>query len=129
MQTKLYHVQKAVYDLLAASTALPGVYDETPDNTTFPYITLGDFTEERFDTMGNYGSELTFNLHIWSQYRGYKEAYEYLAIVDAILDYAALSSSAFHCVYCRNEFVNALMDPDGITRHVVSRYRVVAQEV
>ena len=129
MQTKLYHVQKAVYDLLSASTSLPGIYDETPDDSTFPYITLGDFTEERFDTMGNYGSEITFNVHIWSQYRGYKEAYEYLAIVDSILDYAELSSSGFSCVYCRNEFVNTLMDPDGITRHVVSRYRVIVQGV
>jgi len=127
MQTKLLHVQKAVYGLLSASTLLPALYDEVPEETAFPYLTIGEFTEERFDTMGIYGSEITFNLHVWSQYRGFKECYGYLTVIDGLLDYANITSTGFTNIFIRNEMVNTFIDPDGVTRHLVTRYRTVVQ--
>lgn len=130
MGTKLWHIQKAIYSALTASTAVQaGIYDDVPPTTaTYPYIAFGEPTGGRFDLMGNFGEDDTLLLNIWSQYKGWKEAYDVLGAVKDALDYQPLSSTGItNFVMCRVEDVVGLHDPDGITRHLAVRCRCMVQ--
>lgn len=122
--TAIGAVQAAIF---TAISALCGgrVYDDAPDGATFPYITLGEFTENRLDTFGRKGKNITATLHIWSQYHGTKEATDTLALMDAALDQVALTVTGWNLIDISREFAETFKDPDGETRHLVARYRVM----
>lgn len=46
------------------------VYDSVPNQATYPYIRLGDWTEVDFSDKTAYGAELTFELQIVDRYDG-----------------------------------------------------------
>lgn len=108
--------------LLASSTA---VYDDVPDGVAFPYLTIGQFTGAPRDTMGTTGRDVTVTVHAWSQYEGKKEAEQILSRVDEMLDRWQPTISGWNPTVMLHEFGPEIMDdPDGITRHGVSRYRL-----
>lgn len=75
-------VQAAIRTTLLATAAVTGllrsatsIYDEAPQGSVMPFITLDDMTEVAWNTMGLYGSNVTAMIHIWSdQGRGFAEA-------------------------------------------------------
>ena len=71
------------------------------------------------------GSQITVNLHIWSQYKGSKEAKNIMDRVHTLLHDTSLSVTGFNLINLRFEFADILRDPDGITRHGVMRFRAV----
>jgi hypothetical protein len=129
--TALLEIQKAVYSKLTGDITLmgmiKGVFDDVPDNQPFPYITIGEATENPFNTFERKGRDTTFTLHIWSQYNGYKEALEILDRMNTLLDNETLPIAGFSLVYCQFENAATIEESDGVTRHVPVRYRVVIQ--
>jgi hypothetical protein len=120
-------VQTAIYATLAADgplTALAGIYDEPPQGAAFPYVTIGEATEVPWDTFGRQGRELVCTLHVWSRAKGFTEAATILQNVLRLLDRAALTVANYTAVRCVYEFGQPMRDPDGITRHIVARFRV-----
>lgn len=128
----LLAVQTAIYQKLTTDAALTakvtGVFDDVPDGQAFPYVQLGDATEEPFRTFKRDGSNSTFTVHVFSRYRGFMEAYEVAALVNAALDGATLNLGGFDPVSCYYEGSSTLTDPDGITRHIPIRFRIIVQE-
>lgn len=131
-KTALDEVQTAIATILKADGTfmglISGLYDHVPQNKAFPYVVLGTATEIPFDVFGKDGKEQTFTIHIWSRYEGFKEAYTILDRLNVVLDQAALTVTGHTLVYCHYENTDALRDPDGITRHLVIRYRIIAQD-
>ncbi|WP_018130712.1 DUF3168 domain-containing protein [Effusibacillus pohliae] len=129
--TSLNAIQKAIFDKLAGDATLArmvtGVFDEVPQGTGFPYITIGEMTEVPFNTFDRKGRDCTVTLHIWSQYPGNKEAVEILGRMNALLDYEPLNVEGLSLVHCQFENATTIEEPDGKTRHVPVRYRVVVQ--
>lgn len=132
--TAIFAVQTIVYTTLnndaTLGTLASGVYDYVPESTDYPYVTIGDFTENRLDMMGRKGKNITFRVHVWSEYKGNKEAANILGRVDTLLDTVDISVSGYSLVKSslRREDTQALEDPDGRTRHIVARYRIMVQE-
>lgn len=131
---KAWEVQQAVYSRLvgfAGLIALIGtrVYDRAPHQITtdsFPYVVVGDDTSVEDDTFSRVGWDHTVTLHVWSRYPGRKETKQIQqAIYDALHQHALVVAGAttIDCVF---EFANSFLDPDGLTRHGVSRFRVTA---
>lgn len=129
--TSLWEIQKAVYAALTGDAVLmakvKGVFDKVPDGQTYPYVTVGDATEVKDDTFTSKGFQATITCHIWSQYPGFKEALEILGEMNRILDGPSLIVFGFSHVYTRMEFCETLRDPDGVTRHVPVRYRIMTE--
>lgn len=104
-----------------------GIYDEPSQNVPFPYQTIGDISETVSDTFQEGMRTLTATIDTWSRYKGNKEA---SAIQDSeikLLHRAALALASLHCVGCRCTYDDIQPDPDGLTRHGVTRYEIVVQ--
>lgn len=132
MATAISDTIKAIYTALAADAGLTAIistrlYDDVPDNTAYPYVAIGEVTENRSDTFANKGKELTATIHVWSQYRGMKQLTDILTRLDAVLDQKAISFTNWTLINIEREFGETIKMPDGITRQLVTRYRVMVQ--
>lgn len=125
-------LQVAVRSRLIADAALmakiSGVYDDVPNDQAFPYVTVGDVTSAPNRTFDAFGEECTITLHIWSKYKGFKEAAEILDHLNRILADTVLSVPGWEVQGCYYEFSETIRDPDGVTRHIPVRYRVRLQK-
>jgi len=128
-----WELQKAIYGALRGDTAVLGlvndVYDHVPQgldsDEDFPYIVVGDTTAVDQGTKSWHGQEHTIVLHIWSRYRGFMETKQIMAAIYAVLhENEALAVTGHEVWLLRYEFGDTFLDPDGITRHGVVRYRV-----
>lgn len=129
----LSRVQTAIYALLTGNgpfmaAAGSGVFDYVPDKEAFPYVTLGDATEIPFLVFGNNGHEQTLTLHIWSQARGFLECFGILDAMTTLLEATPLVVSGHATVLLNFDNATSLRDPDGLTRHVAARYRIIVQD-
>ncbi len=123
-------LQVAVRAALVADATLNGliagrVYDHVPQDSPFPYVVVGDATARDFDTKTEDGLELTFTVHTWSRYRGLSETKQVMAAVLDALDGQGLTVTGHRLTLLRFEFSATLMDPDGVTRHGVQRFRAI----
>ena len=122
-------LQKAIYSALGSDSALSalitGVYDDVPEGATYPYVVIGEQTAVNFGSKTLDGLEYTLTIHVWSQYRGRKEAKEIMEKIYDVLHESSLSVTGASLVNLRQEFETSLVDSDGITRHGVMRFRAV----
>ncbi|MGW1221463.1 DUF3168 domain-containing protein [Streptomyces californicus] len=128
MTTALWPLQTAVYDKLTADTAfmdlVTGLFDEVPEAATHPYVSFGSATEVVDDAHNQRGLAVNLVLHIWSKYRGAKEAAAILAALDAVLDRQPLTVAGFRDVSVSHRQHQHVRDPDPDIRHINVAYRV-----
>lgn len=55
-----------------------GVYDFVPDDAPYPYIVIGEPRTDPFTVKNSDIVDVFITLHIWSNYKGKKEAYDIL---------------------------------------------------
>jgi hypothetical protein len=128
-------LQEAVYKRLKDSTALASkiseVYDGFPDQeknpSKFPFITIGDANSVPFNSYQHAGEEVYFDIHIWSRYRGFKEGLEITGIVQSLFNQQEIDVEEFGTVSSFLESTDTMRDTDGITRHIILRYRFIIQ--
>ena len=130
-----WELQKSAYTTLRADSALQAfignparVHDHVPQDSAFPYVVIGEATAREFDGKTEDGMEQTVTLHTWSRDRGLKETKEIMAAVVDALDQVALTVTGHTLVLLRFEFSDTFLDPDGLTRHGVQRFRAVTQK-
>lgn len=124
-------IQTAVFNKLDKDTQLSslitGVFDEVPEKQAYPYVEIGDITQTPFRTFGKKGYDTTVTLHIWNQHSGFKPLQDILVLLNDLLDEQPLTISGFKTVYLLFEHSIEIKDPDGITKHIAARYRLVVQ--
>lgn len=136
---KAANVQAAVYQRLANYQPLeaiitngggdaPGIYDEVPNSVRPPYVVIGDSVLEPFDTDDVVGTDALVELHTWSTYRGRLEVKQMQDAIYDALHRHNLSITDAHTVMVEWEYSETELDPDGITRHGVQRFRVVLED-
>lgn len=128
-------VQQAIYAALTGNAALQAllgnparIYDHVPDTPVYPYVTLGETFAGDFDTKSFDGMDQDVVLHVWSRYRGKKEAKQILGAIHDVLNKQPLSVTGQNFVLCQFTFGQVFDDPDGLTRHGVARYRVLTHD-
>jgi hypothetical protein len=88
MNSAINALDKAVYDRLslALSRSSIPIYDDVPDNAKYPYVVMGEGSEEpELSTLSTL-SRNTQTIHIWSKYRGNKEVCGIIDIICAAFD-------------------------------------------
>ena len=112
--------------LLASGAA--SIVDHVPQSSSYPYVVIGEATARDFDCKSSDGMEQTLTIHTWSRYRGLKETKQIMAEIVNALDQANLSIVGHSLVLLRFEFSATFLDPDGLTRHGVQRFRAITQQ-
>lgn len=106
---------------------MPPIYDDVPQDAAFPYVTLGDDTHLAFDTDDSLGAESTIVVHVWSRYRGRKEVKEIQSLIYERLVRQFIPVQDHDLITIEFEYSDVIMDPDGMTRHGVQRFRVLTE--
>ena len=133
MPSASWSLQQSVFAALtadAALTALLGagrIYDDVPQGSPFPYITLGQATAREWSTGSEDGTEHNLILHVWSNARGKKQAHEILSAVRTALHDKPLTLAGHRLINLRHEFSEARRDRDGEAIHGTARFRAVTE--
>ena len=124
-----FQLQQAIFSALNVSAVTSdlscGVFDDVPQNASYPYIALGEETAVDFSVKDIQGWDLTVNIHVWSQYKGSKETKQIMDKIHDLLHNINLSVTGFNLINLRFEFSDIMRDPDGITTHGVMRFRAI----
>ena len=127
-----WSLQKTVFSALTAnaplSARITGVYDQVPEGTAFPYVTIGEATATDWSTKTSTGQAHTLTLHAWSQSTGRQQAKEILGLVHNALNDQAFAVDGAELVLLQHVFSETIADPDGRTTHGVIRFRALTQE-
>lgn len=121
-------LQTAIYSALNSGQVAP-VYSQgnVPDNASDRYIIIGNDTMIEWDTDGRTGFEGTIVIHTWdttSSNRSFLPLKEIMGDVYNLLHRAELSFISYNSIGLDFEFSETFLDPDGLTRHGVQRFRV-----
>lgn len=126
-------VQKAIYAALAGDAALVArlggvrVYDHTPADVPFPYITFGRTAIYDWSTGTESGTEQLLTLHVWSKGRGKAETHQIMDAIARRLHDAGLPLEGHHLANLRLEFSEILFDEDLTVHHGLMRFRAVTE--
>ena len=115
-------VQTAIFQRLA--TVGYSVYDAVPPETPYPYIVIGDDTENEWDTDTELGFELTLMIHSFSVSDGKAEIKTMQKAVYDLLHYHNLAVTGYNTIVLYQEFSETMLETDGVTRHGVQRFRL-----
>ncbi len=123
-------IQTKLFELLNADTPLTdliqGIFDNVPDNQTFPYVTIGEIS---MNHMGGYefdGFDGDYVVHVWSRARGRKETQLILNRLYTLLHTTDLTlADGFNTMVNTCDVNEILIDPDGVTYHGIQRYRLM----
>lgn len=121
-------IQTAIYGVLNSGQVTP-VYSQgdVPDNASDRYIIIGNDTMTEWDTDGQTGFEGTIVIHTWdttAANRSFIPLKEIMGDVYNLLHRAELSLISYNAIGLDFEFSETFLDPDGLTRHGVQRFRV-----
>ena len=135
MATASWALQQAIFDALTGDApliALLGaarIYDDVPQRTPHPYVTIGQSTIRDWSTGTDDGAEHLLTLHVWSRAGGRREAHEIMgALRDAVHD-RLLPLAGHRLVNLRHELSEARREADGDTYHGIVRFRAVTEPI
>lgn len=116
-------LQAAVYGALAAAPPIgAAVYDAVPQAAAYPHIEIGDGLATDWSAQLLRGERHRIDIHVWSRYRGQKEAKELLAAIKARLHEKAFTLAGNALVDIRVSDSETMTDADGLTRHGIIRF-------
>jgi len=115
--------------------ATPAVVDQAAEGQAKPYVRVGDHLSIPDYDHTSAGREVTETLHVWTQERSNGPGQAIADRVTALLDHqtaafsAVLETHGHRCVAIRQEFDQALEDPDPQIRHHVLRFRIQTEQL
>lgn len=125
-------IQTAFYSTLSGDATLSnmvtGVFDDVPEGTERPYVTVADILSTPDNRHDNFCFQTVVTVHVWSEYRGNSEVMAIGSRVLALLDHTPLTLTGFHHVVTRYEYSQVLKDPGKLElRHMPIRFRVLSE--
>lgn len=122
-------LQAAIFNALDGVPGMPPVYDDVPENVPFPYVVIGDDVSAAFDDDCGSGADSMVTIHVWSTYPGRAEAKQILDLIARTLHRSNLVIAGNVTITIDADYQMTLLDPDGVTRHGVIRFRVLTREI
>ena len=135
MPNSSWSLQRSIYDALVGDAGVLGllgsarIFDDVPQRSAFPYLTLGQTTVRDWSTGSDDGDEHLLTLHVWSRAEGRHETHALMAAVRTALHERALTLDGHRLVNLRHELSEARREPDGETYHGIVRLRAVTEPV
>jgi hypothetical protein len=126
-------LQQSIFSTLSANAALTAlvgsdrIYDDVPQGSPLPYLTIGQTTVRDWSTATEDGNEHILTLHVWSGAKGKKETSEIMGAIRNALHDQPLALTGHRLVNLRHEFSEARRAADGETIHGIARFRAVTE--
>ncbi len=133
MSSAAWDLQRAVHAALAADVAVLAllggarIYDDVPQGTAFPYVSLAGFTVRDWATGTESGAEVVFTVNAWSRGAGHRQAHLLAEAVRTALHDAALALTDHHLVNLRHETSTTHRERDGDTYRIAARFRAILE--
>ena len=118
-------LQEAVFERLSADSALialageGNVFDGRPERMEPPYLAFADWRTDDWSTGTEEGAEHRFEIEIWSEAQGRKQAAALAGAVRNALHDADLALPGFHLVNLRH--LRTRTGREAKTRHIRAR--------
>jgi hypothetical protein len=129
----MWEAQKSLYNILANDLTFMNLinnrlYDEPQTNTAYPYVVIGDMTEEDDNRLILKGYEITATMHIFTQPSGLgyytpKKIYERM---NFLLNCKKPTLDTLKCVICKLDNTTTERDKDYRVLNV--RYRLLIHD-
>ena len=124
-------LQAAIFAKLTAALGAGVVFDHVPDNKPGVYTVIGDDTAAEWDTDDAPGKVCTLTVHTYATNTGqgvtsagYKGAKELAESVYNALHLQRVTVATWESSRAVFEFEQAQRSNDGISRHVIQRFRI-----
>lgn len=133
MTSPAVDLQRAIHSLLTADAGLVAklggqkVFDTTPPNAAFPYVSFGRTSIYDWSTGTESGTEQLFTVHVWSKAKGKTETLEIMETIRQLIDAAPKELDGHHLVNMTLEFAEARYDEDLSVHHGLLRFRAVTE--
>jgi len=129
MKSPALVLHKAIIQRIEYMTSYK-VFDATPENEAFPYVTMGNISASDWSDKFENGQEVYATIHIWSQYRGRKEADEMADVILRAMTSMSLDLTPdFRAGLDKFDSYNLIMDIDGVTRHGLLKFKYLVEEL
>lgn len=112
-----------------ATTSTYRIYNYVPANATLPYVSIGGALygrSESFYNRDDAAEDIVLHVHVWSSYRGDKEAAEMMNNISSAVTSSALAPTGYTVMLGQNDFAQIMIDdtdPNNLLRHGVIRFR------
>lgn len=124
-------LQKSIYQALTADAPLTamitGVFDNVPQSTDFPYVTIGESIVNDWSTKTSSGFEQFISIRVWSREGGRKEAVSVMEKIYSLLHGASLTVEGLKLVLIRQLSSNVTLENDGWTYQGIMRFRALLE--
>lgn len=105
------------------------VFDYVEHSTEYPYLVVGTPETKEFITKTNFGEEVIFTIHAWSNYKGKKECYEMLDSALKTISKKHLELNEKFKVFKTEMLTLTVIDDiDGRTQHGILRLKFYIKE-
>ncbi|MBP2303423.1 DUF3168 domain-containing protein [Azospirillum picis] len=125
MSAASWPLQVAILAALRPALAPVPVLDDVPQGQAFPYVAIGEDVATPGPLVDVDSEEIDATIHVWSRYAGRKEAKEMMAAIKAALHDQSLAVAGQELALLRFAFEALFVEPDGLTRHGVIRFRAL----
>lgn len=122
-----WNIQVAIYSALSGNLTA-SVYDHVPQDTAFPYVTIGEDIVSEWDTDDSEGFESLITIHQWSRYRGKKEVKTLQREIYDLLHKQDINPSGQSGINLMFESAEVTLDPDGLTYHGIMDFRYITEK-
>lgn len=135
MPSSSWALQQAIHAAVAADSGIaaligpPRLFDDVPQGTPYPYLTLGQSAVRDWSTASDTGDEHTLTLHVWSRAGGRRETHEIMGALRAALHDRPLALAGHRLINLRHQISEARREPDGDTYHGIVRFRAVTEPI
>jgi hypothetical protein len=106
---------------------IDGVYDKVPDNTDYPYITLGDVRARDWSSVTTDGMSLSITINVYSRGAGRKEIHAIMAQLMVLLHDQDLTITGHALIMMRYDASNIELNRDGETYEGEMRFNALTQ--
>lgn len=127
-------LQQAIYAALSASQDLINIlgdvkiFDHLPEDTAFPYVTLGPAIMSDWSTGSDLGREHLLQVHVWSRDTASSQSQLISEAIISVLHDVELSLVDNVLINLRFSRSDMLRDSDGKTHHCILRFRAVTEQ-
>ena len=117
-------IQAAFYGKIDALTGVNAFNHVPQGEVEYPYVVVDSISLENNDSDNEFAYIGTAYVHVWSEYKGEVEVAGIQKQIYDACHRQPLTTASYKVSGIHQEFSEIMIDPDGITRHGVQRYKL-----